>query len=87
MPGLFEKLVQFFDGVEELHVILACLMIVFKGKIIMSEYIRRHLEKPLKEAFLNGNNKATTGVVVYAGEVCRYLRENIIAVPWNAIIS
>lgn len=39
------------------------------------------------EAFLSTYKNVATGVIVYAGDVCRYVRDNIVAVPWNGIAS
>ncbi len=36
-------------------------------------------------AFMNTHENAAIGIIVYAGDVCRYVKDNIVAVPWNGI--
>jgi uncharacterized protein len=37
------------------------------------------------ESFMKTYSNAEMGVIVYAGDVCRYLADNIVAVPWNGV--
>jgi predicted AAA+ superfamily ATPase len=37
------------------------------------------------ESFMKTYSNAPLGVIVYAGEICRYVADNIIAVPWNGV--
>ncbi len=39
------------------------------------------------EMFLKTYPTSTTGIVIYAGDTCRYIRDNIIAVPWNSVVQ